>query len=39
VLTDIAEYVANCKISSNEAFNTARYALIDAIGMPIFCAK
>jgi 2-methylcitrate dehydratase len=32
VLVDIADYVANYKISSREAFETARYCLIDTLG-------
>eukprot|EP01112_Ceratiomyxa_fruticulosa_P022772 TRINITY_DN8454_c0_g1_i1.p1 TRINITY_DN8454_c0_g1~~TRINITY_DN8454_c0_g1_i1.p1 ORF type:complete len:484 (-),score=105.18 TRINITY_DN8454_c0_g1_i1:106-1557(-) len=32
VLVDIADYVINWKSSSEEAFRTARYAAIDAIG-------
>src|SRR5512143_1536459 len=35
VLVDIAEYVINYKISSDEAFETARYCLIDALGCGI----
>jgi len=32
VLTDIADYVANYQISSNEAYETARYCLMDTLG-------
>jgi 2-methylcitrate dehydratase len=32
VLTDIAEYVANYIVTSDEAFDTARYCLIDTLG-------
>src|SRR3954471_705297 len=32
VLTDIADYVANYRISSNEAYETARYCLMDTLG-------
>src|SRR5512143_444149 len=35
VLVDIAEYVINYKISSDEAFETARYCLIDTLGCGI----
>jgi 2-methylcitrate dehydratase len=35
VLVDIAEYVVNYKISSDEAFETARYCLIDTLGCGI----
>jgi 2-methylcitrate dehydratase len=32
VLVDIADYVLNFKVESREAFETARYCLIDALG-------
>ncbi|MBL8373840.1 bifunctional 2-methylcitrate dehydratase/aconitate hydratase, partial [Accumulibacter sp.] len=32
VLVDIADYVLNFKVDSREAFETARYCLIDALG-------
>lgn len=32
VLVDIANYVAGCKITRAEAYRTARYCLIDALG-------
>jgi 2-methylcitrate dehydratase len=35
VLVDIAEYVVNYKISSDEAYETARYCLIDTLGCGI----
>ncbi len=35
VLTDIAEYVRDCTITSDEAFETARHCLIDTIGCGI----
>jgi 2-methylcitrate dehydratase len=35
VLADIAEYVVNYKIASDEAYETARYCLIDTLGCGI----
>ena len=35
VLADIAEYVFNYKIASDEAFETARYCLVDTLGCGI----
>jgi 2-methylcitrate dehydratase len=35
VLVDIADYVVNYKIESDEAFETARYCLIDTLGCGI----
>jgi 2-methylcitrate dehydratase len=35
VLVDIADYVVNYKIASDEAFETARYCLIDTLGCGI----
>ena len=32
ILVDIADYVLNFKVESREAFETARYCLIDALG-------
>jgi 2-methylcitrate dehydratase len=32
VLVDIADYVADCEIASREAYETARYCLIDTLG-------
>ncbi len=32
VLTDIADYVCNYAVTSQEAYNTARYCLIDTLG-------
>ena len=32
VLVDIADYVADCEIRSDEAYDTARYCLIDTLG-------
>jgi len=32
VLVDIADYVCNYEITSNEAYETARYCLIDTLG-------
>jgi len=32
VLTDIADYVAGIRISSQEAYNTARQCLMDTLG-------
>ena len=32
VLTDIADYVVDHRIDSDEAFNTARYCLLDTLG-------
>ena len=35
VLADIADYVANYRIESEEAYTTAQYCLIDTLG----CAR
>ena len=39
VLVDIAEYVANFTIKSDEAYETARYCLMDSIGCAILALK
>lgn len=39
VLTDIADYVINYQIDSEEAFNTARNCLIDTIGCGLMALK
>ena len=32
VLADIADYVVNCEIQSDLAYETARYCLMDSLG-------
>ena len=39
VLTDIADYVANYKVNSDEAYRTARYCLMDTLACGILALK
>ena len=38
-LVDIADYVLNCRIDSAEAFETARYMLMDSLGCAMLAMK
>src|SRR5947209_6718617 len=38
-LVDIAEYVANYRITSQEAYDTARYCLLDSLGCAMLALR
>ena len=39
VITDIADYVVNYKVKSDEAYKTARYDLMDSLACAILALK
>lgn len=39
VLVDIADYVADYPIKSDEAYDTARYCLMDAVGCGVLTLR